>query len=144
MSHAYLRFPANAAKGRLVPTACIRDRVSDRGPWMGGWGDIVWAARFGTVSTIGDRSNELPHLVAQPPPPILTLPPFNERVTAALRAARRQRNYRSELVWMHYLRAIGISPHFWRFCNVARYRLGVDAAGSLQVSTVQLHMCGPG
>lgn len=130
-----------------------------RGPWWGGWGDIVYAARFGTISTIVDGLPRLPALLASPPRRIDTLPPFSARVTAALRKAHAEHEYTAEMVLMHYsalpppavppllrtvsaghsprapllptpaVRALGLHPHFFRFCNVARYRLGWATPG---------------
>ena len=87
---------------------------------------------------------ELPKLLDRVPRAITTLPPFNERVTDALRRAYEGKTYRAEQVFMHYLRALGFHPHFWRFCHVARHRLGVLQQGATRrvaVTTVQMHMC---
>ena len=85
--------------------------------------------------------HRLPQLLETPPPAIDTLPPFNQRVTEALRAAHTDRRYVAEMVWMHYLRALQLRPSFWRFCNVCRYRLGLEPPANLSVRRVHLHTC---
>lgn len=115
-----------------------------RGPWWGGWGDIVWAARWSTVTLIVERVKRLGALLAMPPAPVTTLTFLSARVTESLTSAYHSRTYRAELVWMHYLRALGLRPFFWRFCNVARFRLGVEPGRTrhgLVLKDVALHMC---
>ena len=95
----------------------------------------MWAARHHAIGALVDAAPRLGALVERPSPPVETLPPFNERVTSSLRAAHEQRRYRAELVWMHFLRHVGFRPYFFRFCHVARYRLG---AAALTVRRVRL------
>ena len=135
-----------------------------RGPWMGGWSDIAWAMRFDGVAHLVTNVHRLPALLAHLPLPTQTLPPFNTRIDEALRTARSSRKYRAELVWMHFFRRLGVRPYFFRFCSVARFRLGVTtssreeesapavgvaaeeplvpvAKGRLTVRRVMLHSC---
>lgn len=51
-----------------------------RGPWWGGWGDIVYAARRDTIDTMVSGLPQLGGLLSYAPREVLTLPPFNERV----------------------------------------------------------------
>ena len=112
-----------------------------RGPWIGGWGDIVWAMRFDGVAHVvrnGASADQMSTLLSTPPPPTETLPPFNTRIDRSLRTARTTRSLRAELVWMHVLRQLGVRPFFWRFCNVARLRLAVATGveGSTRVTSI--------
>jgi hypothetical protein len=99
-----------------------------RGPWWGGWGDIAWASTFDGISRLVSSRSKLPQLLERAPLAVDTLPPFNERVSASLREAHETRSLRAELVWMHYLRQLNFRPYFFRFCHVARYRLGSAAS----------------
>lgn len=112
-----------------------------RGPWWGGWGDVVWSARFRDVSSLVSERNRLPRLLETPPPAVDSLPPFNIKVSEALHTAHAERRYSAELVWMHYLRSLGLRPSFWPFCNVCRYRLGVAPPANLSIRRVHLHTC---
>ena len=115
--------------------------VGYRGPWMGGWGDIVWAARYRDVSTLVGARERIAAIVDQPPPAVDSLPPFNKKVTEALRSAHADHRYRAELVWMHYVRSLGLRPTYFRFCNVCRYRLGLAPPANMTISKVHLHSC---
>jgi hypothetical protein len=82
------------------------------------------------VSTIVAHAPRLPALLRQPPRPVLSLPPFGSRIDAAIAHGAVKRKYHAELVWMRFLRALDVSPHFWRFCTVARFRVGLADADS--------------
>ncbi len=109
-----------------------------RGPWWGGWGDIVYAARLDTLEMIVSNLPRLTSILARAPPPVYTLPPFNERVSHGLLTSWREGRYTAEMVLMHYLRGLDIEPHFWRFCHVGRHRLSPNGDG---VAKVLRHMC---
>ena len=115
--------------------------VGYRGPWMGGWGDIVWAARYRDVSTLVGARDRIAAIVDQPPPAVDSLPPFNKKVTEALSRAHADHRYRAELVWMHYVRSLGLRPTYFRFCNVCRYRLGLAPPANMTISKVHLRSC---
>lgn len=109
-----------------------------RGPWMGGWGDLVFAARFDAMEAIVDGMPRLGGILSQPSPPVHSLPPFNERLNDALSRNFATGRYRAEMVLMHYLLGLGVVPSFHRFCHVARHR---PTATGDAVGKIFLHMC---
>ena len=62
-------------------------------------------------------------------------------MTEALSRAHADHRYRAELVWMHYVRSLGLRPTYFRFCNVCRYRLGLAPPANMTISKVHLHSC---